>query len=276
MCSVCDPQNTVRQDLFNLNETFLSVEAQFTSLLAKLEDLSEEEEEEEVTPGEVGTALEAISTSEGEEEAGRSASSRIEDTTSFTWGTKDNLSTAAAVTDNNNPPAGGCGSDQHDTNNSVSGSPDQPAPPEAVEAVIQVAEGADGSHYEECQVSTTLKVPAVVVEKSEIFITMKETSSSRPPREVSLLEKNLAAAEAYLTTTGDKEETDLTAVRRHLGLLDDVFVPANLTEEESSQVVSQVIAVKGRLREREQILQQRLDSLANLRHGNLLKLSTVL
>ena len=131
-------------------------------------------------------------------------------------------------------------------------------------------------HYEECSVSSTItfvrpkaEITATKVEKVEAFITMPITSGQNcvePRREVSELEQNLGKCEDLLHTAlylqdSSIMEDDLRCINQHLALLADAFVPANLTEDESSVVLDQLLEVKNGLREREKAVKCLLEDL---------------
>lgn len=212
--SVSEPENTVKRDLYQLWETFRSVESHFSSLLSKFN--SPREDKGEPKPDE---------TSVNQVEA-------IYDT--------EVLSTENLRVD------------------TVKAEP-EPEP----------------EHYEECTVTTTLTLPQPTVQKSEIFITMKtltriDSSEPKPERELSDLERNLASCQEFLNQPvflqdNSDMEDDVSRIISCLQLLSNAFVPASLTEEESSQVLDQLLEVKKNLRSRERNVKSMIESLNQLR-----------
>ena len=214
--SVSEPENTVKRDLYQLWETFRSVESHFSSLLSKFN--SPREDKGEPKPDE---------TSVNQVEA-------IYDT--------EVLSTENLRVD------------------TVKAEPEPEPEPE---------------HYEECTVTTTLTLPQPTVQKSEIFITMKtltriDSSEPKPERELSDLERNLASCQEFLNQPvflqdNSDMEDDISRIISCLQLLSNAFVPASLTEEESSQVLDQLLEVKKNLRSRERNVKSMIESLNQLR-----------
>ena len=209
----------------------------------------------------------------------RSGSSRVEDC-SFTWtstqenigtltreNTVDNQSRLSDLVVDNVPSQQGVGPSD--------------AGLKAEDASSQITSRDESfGHYEECTVSSTLTVPrpspvTAVVERSEVFITMKTLSrrdSSEPKlsREISELEQNLRVCERFLDSVLCLQdsvdlEDEVTEVHSHLHLLADAFVPASLTEDESADVLNKLLDVKARLREREKEAKGLIDKLAQLR-----------
>ena len=214
--SVSEPENTVKRDLYQLWETFRSVESHFSSLLSKFN--SPREDKGEPKPDETSVnKVEAICDTE-------------------------ELSTENLRVD------------------TVKAEPEPEPEPE---------------HYEECTVTTTLTLPQPTVQKSEIFITMKtltriDSSEPKPERELSDLERNLASCQEFLNQPvflqdNSDMEDDVSRIISCLQLLSNAFVPASLTEEESSQVLDQLLEVKKNLRSRERNVKSMIESLNQLR-----------
>ena len=214
--SVSEPENTVKRDLYQLWETFRSVESHFSSLLSKFN--SPREDKGEPKPDETSVnQVEAICDTE-------------------------ELSTENLRVD------------------TVKAEPEPEPEPE---------------HYEECTVTTTLTLPQPTVQKSEIFITMKtltriDSSEPKPERELSDLERNLASCQEFLNQPvflqdNSDMEDDVSRIISCLQLLSNAFVPASLTEEESSQVLDQLLEVKKNLRSRERNVKSMIESLNQLR-----------
>jgi len=208
--SVSEPENTVKRDLYQLWETFRSVESHFSSLLSKFN--SPRENKGEPKPDE--TSVNQVET--------------ICDT--------EELSTENLRVDTVN---------------------------------------LEPEHYEECTITTTLTLPQPTVQKSEIFITMKtltriDSSEPKPERELSDLERNLASCQEFLNQPvflqdNSDMEDDVSRIISCLQLLSNAFVPASLTEEESSQVLDQLLEVKKNLRSRERTVKSMIESLNQLR-----------
>lgn len=212
--SVSEPENTVKRDLYQLWETFRSVESHFSSLLSKFN--SPREDKGEPKPDETSVnKVEAI-----------------------------------------------CDTEELSTENL------------RVDTVKAEAE-PEPEHYEECTVTTTLTLPQPTVQKSEIFITMKtltriDSSEPKPERELSDLERNLASCQEFLNQPvflqdNSDMEDDVSRIISCLQLLSNAFVPASLTEEESSQVLDQLLEVKKNLRSRERNVKSMIESLNQLR-----------
>ena len=115
-------------------------------------------------------------------------------------------------------------------------------------------------HYEECSVSSTLTfvappVSGSCVESEEALVVM--TGRPDQQRELSQLERNIGQAEEvvgqalYLQDTSSMED-ELSRIQKLLGLLADVFVPANLTDDESAAILARLVKVKEELRGRDQ------------------------
>ena len=140
---------------------------------------------------------------------------------------------------------------------------------------LPIANGSTGGggHYEECTVSSTVTLgrspprPLVAIEKSEIFITMAAVPCTTVLRESTELERNLAAAHKFLASplrlaSPHHLEDDLAVLAAHLDSLEDAFVPASVSEEESAPLLADLVEVKGRLRSRQTEAKDMVERLA--------------
>ena len=99
---------------------------------------------------------------------------------------------------------------------------------------------------------------------------MTSHSPKDPAREVSLLELNLDKCENYLQEAFCLEDTSslediISQVHAHLKLLADVFVPANLTDDEASDLLDRLLEVKKKLRGREKDARILLDDVTQVK-----------
>ncbi len=119
---------------------------------------------------------------------------------------------------------------------------------------------AAAAHYEECTVSSTvtltLKPPPPRHQpetlKSEVFLNMSAVVREEP----SELERNLVAAQRFLAAplrlaNTEHMEDELAGLASHLARLEDAFLPARLSDEESAPLLAALVEVKGRLRARQ-------------------------
>ena len=101
---------------------------------------------------------------------------------------------------------------------------------------------------------------------------MTSHSPKDPAREVSLLELNLDKCDNYLQEAFCLEDTSslediISQVHAHLKLLADVFVPANLTDDEASDLLDRLLEVKKKLRGREKDARILLDDVTQVKNS---------
>jgi hypothetical protein len=125
---------------------------------------------------------------------------------------------------------------------------------------LRVTPVAAAAHYEECTVSSTvtltLKPPPPrqpETLKSEVFLNMSAVVRREEPSE---LERNLEAAQRFLAAplrlaNTEHMEDELAGLAAHLARLEDAFLPARLSDEESAPLLAALVEVKGRLRARQ-------------------------
>ena len=110
---------------------------------------------------------------------------------------------------------------------------------------------------------------ATEIYTTEAHVTM---TSHSPAREVSLLELNLDKCDNYLQEAFCLEDTSslediISQVHAHLKLLADVFVPANLTDDEASDLLDRLLEVKKKLRGREKDARILLDDVTQVKNS---------
>ena len=235
--SVSEPGNTVKRDLYQLCQSFQTVDAQFSSLLSKLDSplQTRDGEEQSVSghkkveddsnPSTTFSSESAVS-SESEKEI-HSVSSKVENGTfsgedTFQEETFSRNDSDGKISDKSGieskvesePVSAGIYIESREifVHSSCDNSSARESGQEGLDSGVgecpgEVTAGVhEGGHYEECSVSSTFTVPRpATVEKSEIFITMKvpnrpDSQEHKPAREVSELERNLAVCELYLDT----------------------------------------------------------------------------
>ena len=101
---------------------------------------------------------------------------------------------------------------------------------------------------------------------------MTSHSPKDSAREVSLLELNLDKCDTYLQEAFCLEDTSslediISQVHAHLKLLADVFVPANLTDDEASDLLDRLLEVKKKLRGREKDARILLDDVTQVKNS---------
>ena len=113
---------------------------------------------------------------------------------------------------------------------------------------------------------------ATEIYTTEAHVTMTSHSPKDPAREVSLLELNLDKCDNYLQEAFCLEDTSslediISQVHAHLKLLADVFVPANLTDDEASNLLDRLLEVKKKLRGREKDARILLDDVTQVKNS---------
>ena len=106
---------------------------------------------------------------------------------------------------------------------------------------------------------TTVTIPSLNREKSELFITLQsvenEPEISMAKRDPSKLELDILQCKTLLSSSLHVEDSDnledtCAKIDKHIHLFDEAFIPAYLTEDEASDLVEQIMEVKGSLKAR--------------------------
>ncbi len=263
--AVQDPANTIKRDLYAICEQFDNLEAQLsrthnnktvicppsaaavlTPDSAAADDILEEDDEEGETSDFSLSKNSPRNTPDIANSAGNQASSGKE--SSLSGGGGDTVSGA-------DPQRGGGNSE--DTCYSSSALNSEEA--SVVSLPLRVTPVVAAAHYEECTVSSTvtltLKPPPTrqpETLKSEVFLNMSAVVREEP----SELERNLEAAQRFLAAplrlaNTEHMEDELAGLAAHLARLEDAFLPARLSDEESAPLLAALVEVKGRLRARQ-------------------------
>jgi hypothetical protein len=267
--AVQDPANTIKRDLYALSEQFDALETNLSRTLQRSIPRLPESSEPEVITSIVERDSSAADNREDDDETSdyslsKNSSHRGAADTATDQSSGDQPSGLTECEGSNSGGTGGDASDQfrtggHSEDTCYSSSVLNSEEASVISLPVAVAADVPVSHYEECTVTSTVTLgfkprqpaqSAILVEKSEVFLNM---AAVRDPSE---LERDLEAAQQFLSSplrlaNSEDMEDELAVLAAHLARLEDAFLPASFTEEESTPILADLVEVKGRLRSRQ-------------------------